>query len=219
MKKSLMFDLDGTLVDSEPGIVASCRAAIGTLGYELEPTYDLAAMIGPPVEDVMRHLLARYDDDRVSEAVKAYREHYGAVGLFECAVYADISEALDALLSAGVTLYVATSKRTHFACRILERSGLANRFTGVYGSEPGGGLDHKPELLSHLLKREGIAAENAVMVGDRHFDIVGAHANNMRAVGVLWGYGDREELETAAADRLVERPGEIKSAAMDLLAI
>lgn len=213
---SVLFDLDGTLVDSQRGIVASCRAAVRKLGYEFDPSHDVAALVGPPIDDVMKFLLARHGDDRISEAVAAYREHYGAVGLFESAVYPGVPEALDSLRAVGARLYVATSKRTSFARRLLDHLKLTDHFAGVYGAEPGGAVDHKPELIAHLLEREGIAAETCVMIGDRRYDISGAHANKMRAVGVLWGYGSKDELETAGADLLVKHPAELKSAAIDL---
>jgi phosphoglycolate phosphatase len=90
---------------------------------------------------------------------------------------------------------------------MLEHFGVAHLFTGIYGSEPGGALDHKPELIAHILAREAIDPATACMSGDRHYDISGAHANRVRAIGVLWGYGSREELEQAGADALAETPG------------
>ena len=135
---SVLLDLDGTLIDSQPGILASCKAALRALGHEPAPLFDLAAAIGPPIDDVMRLLLAPYGDDRVAEAVVAYREHYGERGLFESAAYPGIAEALRSLSEAGAMLYVATSKRTAFARRSLlppiERSvrslGVAGRNDG-----------------------------------------------------------------------------------------
>lgn len=215
---AVLLDLDGTLMNSQPGIVASCNAAIRGLGYEPDPSLDLSAVIGPPIDEVMRYLLARHGDDRVTEAVAAYREHYGAKGIFESAVYPGVPEAMDVLVAAGATLHVATSKRTVFARRILDHFGLTDRLAGIYGSEGGGALDSKPELIAHLLEREEVAVEHCVMVGDRRYDISGAHANRLRAIGVLWGYGSRDELETAGADRLIEYPGNLPSVAVDLTA-
>lgn len=204
-----LFDLDGTLIDSQSGILASCKAALRALGHEPAPTFDVAAVIGPPIHDVMRLLLAPYGDDRVSEAVAAYRQDYGTKGLFQSVPYPGIAEVLSALRAAGATLYVATSKRTDFARRILEHLGLAQHFARIYGADSDGALDHKPELLAHLLAQEGLRAERCVMVGDRRFDISGAHANRMRAIGVLWGYGSRDELEAAGADQLVASPADL----------
>src|SRR5216684_1859206 len=107
-----------------------------------------------------------------------------------------------------------TSKRTIFARRILEHLELATYFDGIYGSETGGALDHKPELIAHILSQHGLQPDYSVMVGDRRYDITGAHANRMRAVGVLWGYGTRNELEAAGADQLIGAPEDLARGAL-----
>jgi phosphoglycolate phosphatase len=113
------------------------------------------------------------------------------------------------LAAAGATLFVATSKRTVFARPILQRLGLAGWLRNIYGTEPDGSLDDKSQLIARLLRVEGVDPRQAVMVGDRSHDIIGAHANGVSAVGVLWGYGTRAELEKAGADRLVASPAEL----------
>ena len=214
--RTVLLDLDGTLTDSRPGIVASYHAALRTLGHEPDPGIDLTFVIGPAMQDVMPRVLALYGDDRVEAGIAAYRMHYGAGGLFDNSVYGGIPEALDALVAAGLSLYVATSKRRDFAERIAAHFGLASRVRGVYGAVPGGALDHKPELIAHILATEGIAAADAVMVGDREYDVRGAHANRMPAIGVLWGYGTRAELQSAGADWLIEAPAQLPSAILGL---
>ena len=114
-------------------------------------------------------------------------------------------------------IYVATSKREVFARRILENLKLATYFDGIYGSVPGGKLDHKPELLAHILSEQGICASHSLMVGDRRHDIIGAHAVNMRGLGVLWGYGSRDELEAAGADQLVELTADLARVVLSML--
>ena len=201
-RRAVLLDLDGTLIDSRPGIVESHHAAIRALGHAPDPGHDLTFAIGPPLDDVMGLVLSRYGDDRVAEGVLAYRAHYERRGYLGSVLYPGVREAVAALRAAGHVLHVATSKRRVPAVMILEHLGLAPLLDGIYGSEPGGALDHKPELIAHLLSREGIAAADAVMVGDRRYDVSGAHANGVRAVGALWGYGGREELEAAGADAL-----------------
>ncbi len=213
---AILLDLDGTLIDSQPGILSSCRAALRALGHAPGPMHDLSTVIGPPMDDVMRFLLAPYGDDRVVEAVAAYRADYGENGLFESVAYRGIADALEEMKQAGAQLYLATSKRTVFAKRILEHLNLASLFDGIYGSEPGGALDHKPELVSHILSQHALAQSSCVMVGDRRYDISGAHANRMRALGVLWGYGTRGELEAAGADKLVAEPEFLPEVALAL---
>lgn len=211
---AILLDLDGTVIDSQPGILSSCRAALRVLGHVPQPMHDMSAVIGPPMDDVMRFLLAPYGDDRVTEAVAAYRADYGSSGLFESVPYHGICDALKEMRQAGAQLYLATSKRTIFARRILDHLELATFFDGIYGSEPGGALDHKPELISHVLSHHALTPSSCVMVGDRHYDISGAHANRMQALGILWGYGTRDELEVAGADELVAEPASLSKAAL-----
>jgi phosphoglycolate phosphatase len=110
---------------------------------------------------------------------------------------------------AGLRVYLATSKRKVFASRILDHLKFAPYFDGIHGSVPSGELDHKPELLAHILSRHGLSPSQSLMVGDRRHDISGAHAVGMRGLGVLWGYGSRDELETAGADQLVESAADL----------
>jgi phosphoglycolate phosphatase len=152
----------------------------------------------------MQILLQPYGDSRIGEAVAAYRQHYGESGFLGSVPYPGIGRSLEEMKRAGLAIYLATSKRETFASRILEHLGFAGYFDGIHGSVPGGELDHKPELLAHVLSRHDITPSRSLMVGDRRHDISGAHAVGMRGLGVLWGYGTRDELETAGADRLVE---------------
>jgi phosphoglycolate phosphatase len=215
---AVLLDLDGTLIDSLPGITASCLAALRAMGHAPEESLDLRPFIGPPIEGTMQILLQTYGDDRVTEAVAAYRQHYGESGLLGSVPYAGIGGALREMQQAGLRLYLATSKRETFARRILEHLGFAPYFDGIHGSVPGGALDHKPELLAHIVSERGLSAARSVMVGDRRHDIAGAKAVRMPSLGVLWGFGSREELETAGADRLVESPEDLAATARAMLA-
>jgi phosphoglycolate phosphatase len=114
-------------------------------------------------------------------------------------------------------IYLATSKREIFATRILDHLKFATCFDGIYGSVPSGKLDHKPELLAHILSRHSLSPSRSLMVGDRRHDIFGAHAVGMRGLGVLWGYGTREELENAGADQLVESPDDLACAVLSMI--
>ncbi|MET4386551.1 phosphoglycolate phosphatase [Bradyrhizobium sp. F1.4.3] len=207
--RAVLLDLDGTLIDSRPGIAASCLAALRVLGHAPDEAFDITPFIGPPLEDALRALLQRYDDDRLDEAVVAYRQHYGESGFLGSALYPGIGEALEDMRQAGLRIYMATSKREVFARRIAEHLNLAKYFDGIYGSVDGGKLDHKPELLAHVLSEQDLVASDALMVGDRRHDIAGAHAVKMRGLGVLWGFGSRDELETAGAGHLVERTADL----------
>jgi phosphoglycolate phosphatase len=214
---SVLLDLDGTLIDSQPGILASYLAALRALGHEPDETLDIRRHIGTPLEDAMQVFLQPYGDDRIGEAVAAYRQHYGESGFLGSEPYPGIGRALEEMQSAGLRLYLATSKREIFARRILHHLGFATDFDGIHGSAPGGGLDHKPELLAHLLSQHNVLASHSLMVGDRRYDIAGAHAVGMRGLGVLWGYGTRDELETAGADQLVESSADLARAVLSMI--
>jgi phosphoglycolate phosphatase len=129
--------------------------------------------------------------------------------LLESSAYPGIDSSLRQLKQAGLRIYLATSKRDAFARRILEHLELAAYFDGIHGSVPGGALDHKPELLAFILSRQDLTPSHSLMVGDRRHDIIGAHAVGMRGLGVLWGYGSKEELEIAGADGLAESTADL----------
>jgi phosphoglycolate phosphatase len=217
MTCAVLLDLDGTLIDSQPGILASCLAALRTLGHEPDETFDVRSAIGPPLEDMMQILLRSYGDDRVGEAVAAYRRHYGESGFLGSVPYPGIGKSLQEMKRTGLRIYLATSKRAIFANRILDHLKFAAYFDGIYGSVPSGELDHKPELLAHIVSKHSLSPSRSLMVGDRRHDISGAHAVGMRGLGVLWGYGARDELETAGADQLVESPSDLARAVLSMV--
>ena len=217
MTYSVLLDLDGTLINSYPGILASCLAALRALGHEPDETLDIRRTIGPPLEDLMQILLQSYGDDRVGEAVAAYRQHYGESGFLGSVPYPGIGKSLEEMKRTGLRIYLATSKRAIFASRILDHLKFATYFDGIYGSVPGGELDHKPELLAHILSKHSLSPSHSLMVGDRRHDISGAHAVGMRGLGVLWGYGTRDELETAGADQLVDSPADLACTVLSMV--
>jgi phosphoglycolate phosphatase len=208
--RAILLDLDGTLIDSRPGIAASCEAALRALGHRPDPSFDVTPLIGPPLPQVIGRLLEHYGDDRVDAGIVAYRAHYGEIGLHQAVIYPGITDALPPL-SARSHCFVVTSKRSVFARRIVDSLGLAGWFRGVYGTEPDGSLDDKADLIAAVLRAEALDPRDTVMVGDRMHDMLGAHANGMRAIGVLWGYGSRAELEAAGADKVVHTPGDLLS--------
>lgn len=206
--RAILLDLDGTLIDSRPGIVASCEAMLRALGHTPDPSFDITPMIGPPLPSVIGRILALYNDDRVNAGIAAYRQHYGTIGLHQAEVYRGIADAL-AVLSASARCFVVTSKRSVFATRIVEAIGFSAMLGGVYGTESDGSLDDKAHLIAVVMRTEALDPSATIMIGDRMHDIVGARANGLRAIGVLWGYGSRSELEQAGADALAHSPSEL----------
>ena len=206
---AVLLDLDGTLSDSRPGIAASFRFTLGELGHDASVSGDLTWAVGPPIALSMGRLLEQYGDNRVDQAVTIYRARYSEVGLYDCTVYPGVVAMLDRLRAAGSTMCVATSKRRDFADRVIDHLGLRAYMHAVYGALPGGGLDDKQDLLTHILSAEGFAASHTVMIGDRLHDMHAARQNNIRAIGVEWGYGGRAELEASGASAVAATPSDV----------
>lgn len=203
----VLFDLDGTLTDPREGFVRCIQFAFSALGIELEPGSSLESYIGPPLHDSMRRLCG--NAKTADQAIALYRARYAEIGLFENELYDGIHECLDQLSGKADSIHVVTSKPTIYSERIIEHFGLTRYFGVVFGSNLDGSLSDKTELLQHVLDSENIPPEEAVMIGDRRFDMIGASNHGMRALGVLWGYGSEEELLNAGADKLCAHPQEI----------
>ncbi len=150
---TILLDLDGTLIDSRPGIAASLDAALRALGHTPDQAFDITPMIGPPLPSVIGRVLALYNDDRVEAGIAAYRAHYGEVGLHQFQLYPGIAEIVPTL-ATRTRIFVVTSKRTVFARRIIETIGFATTISGVYGTEPDGRLDDKADLIAAVLRSE-----------------------------------------------------------------
>jgi phosphoglycolate phosphatase len=208
----LFFDLDGTLTDSRPGIMASMRHALNAIGRESPTDEALLRFIGPPTHESFRELLGTSDVELNTRTIAIYRERYAKLGLFENSVYPGVSAGLGALRDAGFSLWVVTSKPEVFATQIIDHFELRPHFQRVYGSELSGVRSHKGELIAHVLASEGLAEAKPWMIGDRMHDIRGAKQNELRSAGVLWGYGSRAELSEAGADALFASMPELVNA-------
>jgi phosphoglycolate phosphatase len=207
--RNVLLDLDGTLSDSRPGIVACFRHTLLKLGHDPATAGDLTWAVGPPMAVSLQRMLAPYGDDRVDEALAIYREQYSAAAIYDCTVYPGVAAMLDNLRASGRVMCVATSKRRDFAERVVDFLGLRQYVRTVYGAVPGGGLDRKQDLLEYILTSEHFDASECVMLGDRLHDIEAAKANAIRSIGALWGYGGREELETAGAGAIAAQPADV----------
>lgn len=206
---NLLFDLDGTLTDPFLGITQCILYALERLGRPLPVRERLRWCIGPPLKNSFLKLLASDDEALAEKALAQYRERYSAVGLFENAVYKGIPQVLAALRQSGHTLYVATSKPTIFADRIVAHFGLRAYFKQIFGSELDGTRNDKTQLISYILGKESLAASATVMIGDRKHDIIGGRNNGLQGVGVLWGYGTKEELTSAGAQACIAHPSDL----------
>ncbi len=206
--KHIFFDLDGTLTDPGVGITNSVAYALRRCGIEEEDRTKLYKFIGPPLIDSFM-LCYGFSREQATDAVAVYREYFAPKGIFENEVYPGISEMLSELKEKGVKLYVASSKPEKFVVEILKHFELFEYFTGVYGSTMDETRTKKDEVIAYALETENLSAADVIMVGDRHHDIDGAKKNGMRSVGVTYGYGDREEHESAGADHIAESVTEL----------
>ena len=207
-RRCVFFDLDGTLTDSGPGITASVAYALEKLGTEPPARETLRCFIGPPLLQSFARFCG-FDEAKCREAVRLYREYFTAGGMFENSVYPGIPEALAELRAAGFRLAVATSKPELFSREIVAHFGLAGCFEAVCGAAMDETRTEKADVLRYALDTLGVKAEESLMVGDREHDVLGAKALGMPCVGVLWGYGSREELTAAGAAVLAETPAEL----------
>lgn len=203
---NLLFDLDGTLTDPRQGIFACFKYALEALHFDSPTDRELEGFIGPPLHESFARLFGPNNQAMVKHAVALYRERFATKGMFENSVYPGIVEALAQLSDRGAWLSVATVKPAVFAERIVEHFGLGRFFRGVYGSELDGTNSDKRDLLAHLVKSESLSPTDTIMIGDRAHDIVAGKANGILPIGVLWGYGSREELVSAGADWLCAEP-------------
>ncbi len=202
---ALFFDLDGTLTDPKPGITGCIQFALDRLGKPVPSQDELEWCIGPPLQENFARLVG---EDLAARGVELYRERFGDVGLFENEVYDGIPEAL-ATLGADARLFVASSKPKVYVDRILDHFELTPCFEAIFGSELDGTRTDKRELLPWALGEARVSAADAVMIGDRAQDGVGAKHAGMGFVGVLYGYGSEEELRGAGASRFAARPADL----------
>lgn len=214
--KYLLFDLDGTLTDPKIGITTCVQYALRRFGID-EPDIDrLTWFIGPPLSESFKQGYG-FDDEQAARAIAAYRERFSTVGLFENTVYDGVPAMLDALRAAGFVTAVATSKPTVFSERILAHFGLADKFDAVVGSELDGTRTAKADVIREVTARLDIRdPADAVMVGDRRQDILGAAACGMRAIGVRYGYAEPNELEQAGAWRIADTVADLEKLLLSL---
>lgn len=212
MKEYIFMDLDGTLTNPKLGITKSVKYALQSKGIVIEDLDCLCKFIGPPLRDSFMQFYG-FNSIQAEELITKYREYFAEAGIFENEVYEGIEELLIRLKQAGKKLYVATSKPEEFANRILEHFRLAQYFEDICGATMNGSRSVKEEVIRYAMDKNGITEkEKVVMVGDREHDILGAKAVGMASIGVLYGFGNREEFIAAGADAIVEDVADVYEA-------
>lgn len=201
----LIFDLDGTLTDSKPGILGCLRKVIEARG--MDDPGPLDRFIGPPVEDWVVDLLPDGSREDHAALAREYRTCYDVEGWCNNSVFPGVREMLEELHAQGYPLYLCTSKQEHFAVRILEFFKLDGLFTAINGDKAEYESHSKVDLLAGILRAHSLSVESSWMIGDRSFDIEAAHANGLRCLAAGWGYGSAEEC--AQADAIAPTPATV----------
>ena len=205
----ILFDLDGTLTDSGPGIMKAAQYALRAFGIERD-WRELAFFVGPPLSDTFARFVPARD---VDAATAKFREYYQRDGWLDNAPYPGVPALLARLRAQGKRLFVATSKLDTIAVRVLEHFGLAPYFEAICGAPLGDKEAGKKEnvVRAALKTADCTDLSRAVMVGDREHDVLGGHLAGLCVIGVLYGYGSREELETAGAEAIAAAPEELET--------
>ena len=206
MNKTILFDLDGTLTDSGEGIINCAILALEHFGLPIPDRETLRVFVGPPLHETF--IKFGVPADKADEAVAVYRSRYVPIGMFENAPYPGIRELLEALKKQGHKLYVATSKPEWMAQEILKKFQLDSYFDLICGATMDTSRTEKSQVIAYLLGLTG-SAENAIMVGDTKFDVIGAAAHNIPTVGVSWGYGTVEDMQQAGAAYIADTMDEL----------
>ena len=202
MYTHILFDLDGTLTDPGEGITNSVVYALKKYGITVADRTTLFGFIGPPLQNSFVKYFGFSPEEALS-AIKYYREYFRDKGIFENKVYPKIPELLDSLKKQGKTLLVASSKAEEFVIRILKHFDLFDYFDCIAGASMDLSRCKKEEVIAYAFEKGGISnLKNVVMVGDREQDVTGAKKTGIDSIGVLYGYGSREELETAGATHI-----------------
>lgn len=204
----ILFDLDGTLTDSADGITRCVAYALEKMGIESPSTDELKKFIGPPLLYSFKTFFS-LSDSEAALATQYYRERFSVKGLFENALYPGIESLLKALFADGKKLIVATGKPEEYTIQILEHFNVAQYFCFVCGNTLNDDRPQKSDVINHIKSLYPINCDNAVMIGDRCYDIEGAKTTGIKSIGVTYGFGSKEELRSYGADMIIESVSEL----------
>ena len=212
MKKIILFDLDGTVMNTKEGITKCAAYALKHYGIIVEDLDSLDFFIGPPLHTTFQDIYG-FDEKKAEEATSLYRERYRDFGVYECEPYPGITEVLQTLYERGYKMGIATSKPEVFAVQILEKFQIAKYFTYIIGSLMDNSRSDKKEVIEEAFAQFGVdniyTRDEVIMVGDRKHDIIGAKKMGIEAVGVRFGFAKGNELEEAGADYIADKPEDI----------
>lgn len=197
--KNIFFDFDGTIADSSEGVIKSFDYVLKSYGISVDKSL-YQKMIGPPLRESFSKILG-FPDSEVANAIKKYREYYKPHGLFECKIYDGFVDLLKSLRKKSYKIFVATSKPEDFARQILEHFGIADLFDFIGGSS----MDEKTriekvDVVRYVISENNLNPKECILVGDRKYDVLGAHEAGIKCMGILWGFGNKAEFEECGAD-------------------
>lgn len=208
----ILFDFDGTLMDTSKGVFNSFDKVVAHYGLKVDRAV-YSTMIGPPLKESFSKTL-KLPETEIQNAMQVYRNYYAEKGMFEAELYSGVVELIKNLRAAGKKIFVATSKPEVYASQILERKGILELFDFVGGSD----LEEKSrvekcDVVKYVLKSNGISdeKEKCILIGDRHYDVDGAHSAGIKCAGILWGFGTKEEFEECGADFIFESPKNVEA--------
>jgi len=215
--QAIFLDLDGTLVDSKPGITAAIQHALREMQADVPTSDELTWGIGASLWDIFSVLLGPGAD--MDQAIALYREHYTDEAMYQADIYDGVGEMLEDFRATGAAVYVATSKPHAYASKIADHFGISGWTDGLFGAELDGTRSDKTQLLTFALDETGHDPGKSVMIGDRRHDIFGARNNDIPAIGALWGYAEEGELHMAEPDALAGHPAEVAELLTDLFGL
>ena len=212
--RTYLFDLDGTLTDARRGLHSSFRAAVAELGIPELTDRQLDRFLGTPLPEMFRTLRPQVSEADIERGMKAFRAAYEADGIRQNHLYPGIPEVLAALRRRRLGAWVVTSKPQHYAVQVVRHLGIDPHLDGVVGADLTE-TDTKAELIARVLDAAKTDGRSALMLGDRHYDVIGARENNVLPVGALWGYGSREEMEEVGCRHFVNTADEFRERFID----
>lgn len=208
-QKVILFDLDGTITDPKIGITKSFQYALQHFGIQVDNLDALEPVIGPPLKKSFSEFY-HLSEDQIERAIEKYRERFSTVGLYENEIYDGMENLLKELSEASYILEIASSKPTVFVEKICKHFKIKQYFTHIVGSFLDGRRGEKEEVVEEAIRLSKATPDHIIMVGDRIYDVIGAHKKGIAVIGVSYGYGGRQELEEAGADVIVDTVAQLR---------
>ena len=212
---ALLFDLDGTLTNSAPGIIKSVKYALESIQAPIPSDEILQRFLGPPLWESFP-VYCQFDESSTREAVRLYREYYAVKGIYEQELYEGIPELMLELNQAGLPLFVATAKPDMYASKILEHMKLDHLFVDICGASADNSRADKTSIIGHVIEKHGLNPNASWMIGDKEHDIYGAHAHSMKSIACLYGYGMQNDLEQSAPNHMCSSVQDLRDLLLNL---